>query len=100
MSPAGDKGGLDEELYDREVPEGRDLISRFPIRPGIDGISALHRWLDDLKSAGTIAAWYDGESISDVAGTEAVIEFETTLERGKALALWTPNSRGRKALGR
>jgi hypothetical protein len=66
----------------------RTIIARFRIAPGTDGLLALHTWLDGLKSQGTIAAWYDGGTISDSTQTEGLVEFDTTLDRAKALSLW------------
>jgi hypothetical protein len=88
MSTAPDAHAAGQELYDKEVPAGRDLIARFRIAPGIDGVLALHSWLESLKSEGAIVAWYDGGTISGPERTEAVVEFETTGDRAKALALW------------
>ena len=88
MSRAPDIGAADQELYDREVPTADELVSRFLIPPGVDGLLRLHTWLDDLNGRGTIVAWYDGGAISDAAGTGALVEFETMLDREKALALW------------
>jgi hypothetical protein len=92
MSTAPDIRAAGQDLYDKEVPAGRDLVSRFRIAPGTDGLLALHNWLEGLKSEGTIVAWYDGGTISDTTGTDAVVEFETTRDRAKALALWPMES--------